>query len=271
MRSRRIDLATVIGLMLAWGALAVCLTLEGGDAAGLLNVPALVLVVFGTWGAALVGTSLRTVASLPAALRSALTSDTLDAVEVIAAMTKYARIARRHGVLGLEKAVSRVENQFIRKGLELVVDGTQSMTVREVLETEVATMRERHKAGEAIFTSMGGFSPTLGIIGTVLGLINMLTKLDEPSKMGHAIAAAFMATFYGVALANLLYLPIAAKMRSRTVHEVLTYEMVIEGILAIQAGENPRSVESRMLAYLPPSVRPAAAVAAQRREDSLAA
>jgi chemotaxis protein MotA len=265
------DFATIIGLVLAWGALAGCLLLEGGDATGLLNIPALVLVVFGTWGAALAGTNLKTARSLPSALKSALSPESLDAGKAIDAMTRYARIARRQGVLGLENASARIDNQFMRKGIELVVDGTPSVIVRDVLETEIAAMRERHKAGEAVFTSLGGFSPTLGIIGTVLGLINMLSKLNEPSKMGHAIAAAFVATFYGVVLANLLYLPMAAKLRSRTANEAMVYEMIIEGVLAIQSGENPRAVESRMLAFLPPKMRLGRKKPADYREDSMAA
>ncbi len=133
----------------------------------------------------------------------------------------------------------------MRKGIQLVVDGTPSVIVREILETEIVAMQERHKVGETIFTTLGGFSPTLGIIGTVMGLISMLAKLNEPGKMGHAIAAAFTATLYGVALANLAYLPIAAKLRTKTAEEVVAYEMIIEGVLSIQAGDNPRIVETR--------------------------
>jgi chemotaxis protein MotA len=146
------------------------------------------------------------------------------------------------------------------------VDGIPSAIVREILETEIATMQDRHKVRETVFTTLGGFSPTLGIIGTVMGLISMLAKLNEPGRMGHAIAAAFIATLYGVAFANLLYLPIASKLRARTADEVVIYEMIIEGLLSIQSGENPRMVEARMLAFLPPALR-AEREAAQSQAD----
>jgi len=249
------DLATVLGLLLAWGALLASLGLEGGSLKDLFNVPALVLVLFGTFGATVVGSSVKTVLSLPTILRNAWVKTTLDPAELITIMVGFARRARTEGILSLEEAASKLDNRFLRKGVELVVDGTPSVMVREILETEIVATQERHKVGESFFTTMGGFSPTLGIIGTVMGLISMLAKLNEPGKMGHAIAAAFTATFYGVALANLLYLPIAGKLKSRTAEEVVACEMIIEGILSIQAGDNPRIVETRMSAYLPPSMR----------------
>ncbi len=249
------DLATVFGLALAWGALFLSLGLEGGCITDLVNVPAFVLVIFGTIGASMVSTSIKTIASLPAIMRKAMVSSDVDLARVIEQVVAFARVARREGVLALEASARKIENKFLRKGIELVIDGTPSVIVREILETEVVAMQERHKIGETVFTTLGGFSPTLGIIGTVMGLINMLAKLNEPGKMGHAIAAAFVATLYGVALANLIYLPIAAKLRSKTSEEVVIYEMIIEGIMSIQSGDNPRIVETRMMAYLPPSLR----------------
>ncbi len=249
------DVATVIGLVLAWGAVSASLVLEGGSLKDMLNAPALVLVVFGTIGATITGTSIKALASVPAVIRSAVVSTDLNPVSVIDLMVGYARKARMEGILSLEAASSDIDNRFLRKGIELIVDGTPSVMVREILETEIVAMQERHKVGETIFTTAGGFAPTLGIIGTVMGLISMLAKLNEPGKMGHAIAAAFTATLYGVAMANLLYLPVAAKLRAKTAEEVVTCEMIIEGILSIQAGDNPRIVETRMAAYLPPNAR----------------
>ena len=249
------DLATVIGLILAWGAVLAALILEGGALSELFNLPAFLLVVFGTIGATLVSTSVRTIMSVPSVLRSTVRSNEIDLSENIDTVVDFARRARRDGVLALEEAAMRVDNKFLQKGIELVVDGNPSIVVREILETEVVAMQERHKVGETVFTTLGGFSPTLGIIGTVMGLISMLAKLSEPGKMGHAIAAAFIATLYGVAFANLLYLPIAGKLKSKTAAEVVAYEMIIEGVLSIQAGENPRMVETRMSAFLPPKLR----------------
>ncbi len=249
------DIATVAGLLLAWGALFTCLALEGGTIVDLINAPAFVLVVFGTIGATVVGSSMKTLGALPSIFRNALINKNLDAQSVIEKVVGFARVARRDGVLALEGPAANIENLFLRKGLELVVDGTPSVMVREFLETEIVAMQERHKIGETVFSTLGGFSPTLGIIGTVMGLISMLSKLSEPGRMGHAIAAAFIATLYGVAFANLIYLPIASKLRSKTAEEVIIYEMIIEGIMSIQAGDSPRIVETRMMAYLPPSLR----------------
>ncbi len=266
------DIATIIGLLLAWGALLACLILEGGNIAELFNLPALVLVVFGSFGATIIGSRMSTITSLPAIVKNALSAPNIQAEELIDHVVECARKARKQGVLALEDIARRIDNKFLRKGIELVVDGTPSIMVREILETEIDAMRERHKVGENVFTMLGGFSPTLGIIGTVMGLINMLARLSEPDKMGHAIAAAFTATLYGVALANLLFLPIAGKLKSRTAEESNAYEMVIEGILSIQAGENPRIVEMRMMAFLPPTIRAKRAAAMnERAEESIAA
>jgi len=249
------DLATVIGLLVAWGAVFGSLIIEGGKLSELVNVPAFVLVVFGTIGATVTGTSMKTLSSIPAIIGCALKGRSTDPADLIDTVVDFARTARREGVLALEAASQDVDNEFLRKGIMLVVDGTPSVMVREILETEVVGMQERHKLGETVFTSLGGFSPTLGIIGTVMGLINMLARLSEPGKMGHAIAAAFIATLYGVSLANLAYLPIAGKLKARTAEEVVCCEMIIEGVLSIQAGDNARIVETRMMAFLPPRVR----------------
>jgi chemotaxis protein MotA len=249
------DLATVLGLALAWGAVFLSLGLEGGSLKDLFNLPAFVLVVFGTIGATTIGSSMKTLVTIPSIVKNALISTNLNQAEVIDLMVGFAKIARREGVLALEEAAGKLNNRFLQKGIELVVDGTPSVMVREILETEIVAMQERHKVGETVFSTMGGFSPTLGIIGTVMGLISMLAKLNEPGNMGHAIAAAFVATLYGVAFANLLYIPIAGKLRSRTAEEVMAYEMIIEGVMSIQSGDNPRIVETRMMAYLPPALR----------------
>jgi chemotaxis protein MotA len=249
------DLATVLGLAIAWGALFLSLLLEGGKLSELVNVPAFVLVVFGTIGAAVTGTSMKTLMSIALVVRSSIKSNPTDQAGLIKTMVAFARKARREGVLALEAASQDVDSEFLRKGIMLIVDGTPSVMVREILETEVVGMQERHKLGETFFTSLGGFSPTLGIIGTVMGLINMLAKLSEPGKMGESIAAAFIATLYGVSFANLVYLPIAAKLKINTAEEVIACEMTIEGVLSIQAGDNARIVETRMMAFLPPKLR----------------
>jgi chemotaxis protein MotA len=249
------DLGTVVGLLVAWGALLTAFAMEGGHFGDLLQPSAFVLVVGGTIGATTISFSLKQMLGLPGIVRNAFFCKNIDLVGIINTMVEFARTARREGILVLEEAAKNLDNKFLQMGIQLVVDGTPSEMVREILETEISSMQERHKIGENIFATMGGFAPTLGIIGTVMGLIHMLSSLDEPGKMGPAIAAAFLATLYGVATANLIFLPIGAKLKARTAEEILAYDMMVEGILSIQAGDNPRIVQTKMMAYLPPKIR----------------
>lgn len=249
------DLATVIGLLVGWGAVFLCLILEGGSIGQLVNVAAAVVVFGGTAGATIISVSMDQLMALPSVLRKALFKHSSDQVELIKLMVEFARKARREGILSLEADTAGIENRFLKKGMQLIIDGTPSELVKEVLETEIVGMQERHKSGETVFVTAGGFAPTLGIIGTVMGLVNMLARLNEPGKMGHAIAAAFIATLYGVSVANLLFLPIGTKLKANTSEEVIAYEMILEGVLAIQAGLTPRMIEMKMVAFLPPKLR----------------
>ena len=249
------DLATVVGTVLAWVAVLAAFIMEGGRLGTLVHPSSAVLVIGGTLGATVITSPLSLSMQIPAILRNAMFAPRLDPADIIAKMVEFARTARSSGLLALEAEAKKVDNKFLQKGVELLVDGTPSETVREILDTEIAGMRERHKSGESLFSTMGGFAPTLGIIGTVMGLVHMLENLDKPGDMGPAIAAAFMATLYGVSIANLFFLPVGAKLKSRAGEEASTYEMIIEGILSIQAGDNPRIVELKMLSFLPPKER----------------
>lgn len=249
------DLATVIGLLVGWGAVFLCLMIEGGNLGELINVAAAVVVFGGTAGATIISVSMDQLMAVPSVMKKALFRHKNDQAELIRLMVEFARKARRDGILALEADAANIENRYLRKGMQLIIDGTPSELVKEVLETEIVAMQERHKSGETVFATAGGFAPTLGIIGTVMGLINMLARLNEPGKMGHAIAAAFIATLYGVSVANLLFLPIGSKLKANTTEEVIAYEMILEGVLAIQAGLTPRMIEMKMMAFLPPKLR----------------
>ncbi len=249
------DLATIIGLLVAWGAIVVALMMEGGQLKDLLIPSAFIIVVGGTLGATIVSFSFRQLLGLPSILKNAFCSRETDLRDIIDLMVDFARIARKQGILVLEDAARATDDKFLRTGIQLIVDGVPSEMVREILETEIVSLQERHKVGENIFSTMGGFAPTLGIIGTIMGLIHMLSSLDQPGKMGPAIASAFVATLYGVALANLVFLPISSKLKARTMEEIIAYDMMVEGILSIQAGDSPRMVEAKMLAFLPPKMR----------------
>ena len=249
------DMATILGLLLSWGALIGALMMEGGDIKALINVPAALLVFGGTLGAAIVSFRMNQITSVPGILAKAFTEKPQDVSEVIALMVKFAERARREGLLVLEKEVSAIDDPFLKRGIRLAVDGTDPELARDILSTEIHFLQIRHKVGENMFTTLGGFAPTLGIIGTVMGLIHMLANLSDPGKMGPLIAGAFIATLYGVSSANLIFLPIGNKLKARSAEEVVIREIMMEGILAIQSGDNPRIVEEKLKAFLAPQLR----------------
>jgi chemotaxis protein MotA len=249
------DLATLIGLGLAFGGVIVGFLLEGGELHALVSVSSMVIVFGGSLGATMIGSTMKTIMNVPRLMMIAITSSHLDELSAVQIIVDLARKARQNGILALETEIANVSNLFIRRAVQLVVDGTQPEQVRQILETELDAMRTRHKAGIEFFTAMGGFCPTLGVLGTVMGLVHMLESLDEPGAMGPAIAAAFIATFYGVGSANLLFLPIAGKLKHQSAHEIAVYEMAIEGILSLQAGDNPRVVSMKMRSFVNPDIR----------------
>ncbi|MBI3911648.1 MAG: flagellar motor protein [Armatimonadetes bacterium] len=249
------DLATIIGLIVAWAAVIVGLLLDGGSIGGLLHPSSAILVFGGSLGASMIGFSLQQTLKMPRATLCAFMQPRLGDVELVNRVVELAHKARREGILALESDAAALSNPFLRRGIQLVVDGMPSETVREILETEIEAMRSRHRTAEQFYSTMGGFAPTMGIIGTVLGLVHMLHRLDVPGKMGPAIAAAFTATLYGVSVANLLFLPLSTKLRSASQTEAEVYRMLIEGILSLQAGEHPQLVEARMAAFLSAGAR----------------
>jgi chemotaxis protein MotA len=249
------DLATLLGLVVGWASVGMGAILKGGKPEYYVSVPAFLLVFGGTVGATMVSYSLKQMLDLPRVTLHAFLHRPVDVLGTMNRLIRFADRARREGLLSLEGEIQERDDPFLAKGVRLVVDGTDSAVVREILDTEVELMEERHRVGESIYTTMAGFSPTLGIIGTVISLINMMMQLDDPSKLGHMLAAAFIATLYGVALANLVFLPLANKLRARSQEEVLLRQVVIEGVLAIQAGENPRVIEEKLRAFLPPALR----------------
>jgi len=258
------DLATVIGLVLAWGALLGALLMEGGELRVMINLPAALLVFGGTIGAAVISFRMNQIMEVPSILSIAFREKTLELPDVIRQLVRLAEKARRDGLLALEEESRRLHDPFLKRGLRLAIDGTDPELLRGVLETEIQLLQARHRAGESIFITLGGFAPTLGIIGTVMGLIHMLANLSDPGKMGPLIAGAFIATLYGVSSANLIFLPIANKLRMRSSEEALAREVMLEGILSIQAGDNPRLVEEKLKAYLAPRLRGQSALAGAR-------
>jgi chemotaxis protein MotA len=259
-----LDFATIIGLVLAFASLAISAYIGDVDVKIIFaRYEAFILVFGGTVGATLVSFPMRTfLRGISQGLRTAFTEPVYHEREVIATLVSFAEKARREGLLALENEAAALEDDFMRKGIQLVIDGRDTDIIRKILETEVLFVQERNAKAEAVFMTMGGYSPTLGIIGTVLGLIAMLKGLGELSgsgnvagKLGIATAQAFVATFFGIALANLLWIPLASKIKERAGQQLLMREIMIEGILSIQAGDNPRLLEEKLHAFLDPNER----------------
>jgi chemotaxis protein MotA len=252
------DKGTSIGLLVGVVALLGGAVVESGGIDilfALLNIPAFMIVVFGTFGATLVAFPLERVLSLPKIMGVAFRQPVAEGRQVVHTFVKLAERARREGLLALESNANEQEDPFMKKGLLLVVDGTDPELVRDILEGDIAAMAERHEARYGILETMGGFAPTMGIIGTVMGLINVLSHLDNPEGLGHSIAVAFIATLYGVATANIVWLPLGQRLKQRHKEEVTLRELMIEGVMAVQAGDNPRVVREKLELFLPPALR----------------
>jgi chemotaxis protein MotA len=247
------DLATIVGFVAGLVILMTVMILDGGSPVELISHPAaILLIVGGSLAATTISSPLREVLKLPKLIVLAITQNRFEPLEVIELITRMADKARREGLLALEDEAKKIKEPFLQKGIMMVVDGVDPHQVREILESSIRHMESRHKAGAGLFAAAGGFSPTFGIIGTVMGLISVLKQLDDPNKLAKSIASAFLATLWGLLMANLIYLPIASKLKARSEEEVQYRHMIMEGILAIQAGENPRIVREKLLAYLPP-------------------
>jgi len=246
---------TAIGIGLALFGLLVGAMMEGTKIAALINIPAMLIVFGGTLGVTIAGTSMDRIKAIPSLYKIAIAGDSPDLTERAALMVGFAEKARRDGLLALDDELGEVEDDFTRKGMQLVVDGTDPELVREVLDNEIDGMAARHHTAVGPFDKAGGFAPTMGILGTVMGLIHVLENLDKPETLGPSISGAFIATLFGVASANIVFLPVANRLKELSEEEVTLRTMTVEGILSIQSGENPRIVAEKLASFVPPSER----------------
>src|SRR5215207_2130380 len=254
------DKTTLPGFILAIVALLGGAMMEGTTPDKLIMLPAFIIVFGGTIGAAMISFPLPVTTSIPKYFTILVKEVHHDLPHVVDTFVNLADRARREGLLALEQEASSLE-PFARRGIQMVVDGSDPALVREILEADIDAMRERHKPGAGFFEAMGGFSPTMGIIGTVMGLVHVLENLSEPDKLGPLIASAFLATLYGIFFANAFFLPVASKLKVKSAEEAHLKQLVVEGVLAVQSGDNPRVVREKLDAYLPPSLRGSAASA----------
>jgi chemotaxis protein MotA len=247
------DPATIAGIGLAFGAIFTSMILEGGNPASIMLIPPIILVFGGTLGAAMAGGMLKDFLGIIGSFQRVLLGKAVASDALVDSIVKLAEKARREGLLALEDAMKEVENPFLKKGLQLAIDGTDSEELSAILEAEVDAKRKADKAAAKIFDGMGGYAPTIGIIGTVIGLVHVLENLSDPSKLGHLIAGAFVATLWGVLSANVMWLPMGSKLKRLSEIECGQMELVIAGIINIQAGANPRLVAQKLRSLLPPA------------------
>jgi chemotaxis protein MotA len=250
--------STAIGIGVAFAGLAAGALMEGASPTAFLNIPALLIVLGGTFGATFAGTNIEKIKLIPSLYKKAVGAEKPDMAAQLDLLVGFAERARREGLLALDEEVGLLDDRFTRKGLQLVVDGTDPELVREILDNEIDGMVARHQSAVSSFEKAGGFAPTMGILGTVMGLVHVLENLAAPSTLGPAISGAFIATLYGVGSANVIFLPTANKLKSLSAEEIELRSMTLEGILSIQAGDNPRVVADKLLSFIPPSDRLAA-------------
>lgn len=249
------DLATIIGLLIAFGGLIGGFLWEGGTL-GMLWVKTAALIVFGGLiGVTILSFTTAELKTIPYFCKLVFSDKKVDYLEVLNRLVETADKARREGLLSLESQLSEIDNKFLGRGLQLVIDGTDPDLTRNMLEMEIEAFENKEKVGYDFFMTAGGFAPTMGIIGTVMGLVNVLSNISQPDELAASIAVAFLATLYGISSANVVFIPFATKIKLKTSKSVLLMELILEGILSIQAGENPRVIKEKLMTFLPPESR----------------
>lgn len=259
------DITSLLGMVLGLGMLLSAFALEGGSMGMLLVETAAMIVLGGTFGATIVSYSLDELKKVPYFFKVIFTEKKIDYYVVMETLVETADKARREGLLSLESQLGEIDNEFLSRGLQLVIDGTDPELTRSMLEMEIESHENSQKVGVDIFMTMGGFGPTFGIVGTVMGMVVVLSNLSNPDELAHSIAVAFLATLYGIFSANMFWIPFATKIKVKAGREVLLMELVLEGILSIQAGENPRVIREKLLTFLPSDAKLKAAEQEQGR------
>jgi chemotaxis protein MotA len=245
-----VDKISIVGVIVAVIAILGGQVLEGGHASSLAQPTALLIVLGGTLGAVMLQSRFAVFKRGIVMFKWVWVPPAIDHAQLIKQVTNWSTVARREGLLALENSTNQVKDPFTRKGLQLLVDGAEPARLREVMEVEINTFEDQLRQGARIWDSAGGYSPTIGILGAVMGLIQVMENLTDPSKLGAGIAVAFVATIYGVGLANLLYLPIGNKLKAHIGRLVTEREMIVDGLVGIANGDNPRIIESRLRGYL---------------------
>ncbi len=250
------DIFLVIGIITGLSAVIVGMAVKGANVAVLLNPAAMIIIIIGTIAAVMNSFPKKDFLNIPRVLGVLFGERKhIDQSETINKIVEMAQLARKEGLMALEQSVQGMNDKFLQKGLGMVVDGIQPEYVKDVLSTELESMEERHRAGASIFSTAGGAAPTLGVLGAVIGLIGALGNLEDTEKLGHMIAAAFVATLYGIFIGYVLCHPFASRLKRKSHEEISNMRVILEGVLSIQAGENPKSIETKLISMLEPRER----------------
>ncbi|HUU27360.1 MAG TPA: MotA/TolQ/ExbB proton channel family protein [archaeon] len=248
------DLTTIIGLVSGFSIIFLSIQMSGGVAI-FINWPSVLITIGGTVAAVIINFPLNDLVGMMSVVKKTIFSKTLPITETIATLVSFAERARREGILALERHMEEIDDEFLAKGIQLAVDGTEPELMRNILATELDYLEKRHSSGQSIVVTTGALAPAFGMIGTLIGLVLMLSTMQDPSTIGPKMAVALITTFYGALIANLVCIPLAGKLKRRSEEEVLVKEMMIEGILSIQSGDNPRIVEQKLTSFISPKMR----------------
>lgn len=248
------DLTTVIGLIAGFSVILLGIT-QTGSLMSFFSVSSIMIVVGGTGSAVIINYPINELVGVIPVVKKTLFSKAQQVTETIATLVSFAERARREGILALERHMEEIEDEFLAKGIQLAVDGTEPELMRNILTTELDYLEKRHASGASIFATAGALAPAFGMIGTLIGLVLMLQTMSDPSTIGPQMAIALITTFYGALVANLVFIPLTGKLKRRSEEEVLVKEMMIEGILSIQSGDNPRIVEQKLTSFISPKMR----------------
>lgn len=246
----KLDIISIVGILMSIAAILGGQYLEGGHIGSLMQVTAFLIVMGGTFGACMLQFTLPVFLDGVKMLRWIVLTPVVSLENVIDQVISWGQAARRGGLLSLEPLMAELDDPFMRKGLQLLVDGAEPEKLREAMEVEMYAYDEHHRMAAKVWEAAGGYAPTVGILGAVMGLIHVMENLSDPSKLGSGIAVAFVATIYGVGSANLLFLPIANKLKAIIGKEMVKREMVMEGLVSIANGENPRIIETKLRGYI---------------------
>jgi len=247
-----VDIATIIGMVVAFGLVLFAI----GDAVtGFIDVASIAIVIGGTFGVFLVAYPMSNAIGVVKIILRTILNKPDSGNAIVTQLIELAQIVRKEGILALESRVGDIKHPFMSKGLQMAIDGQEPSEIENILYMEMDKIGERHMRGADMMTALGTFAPSMGMIGTLVGLVLMLANMEDPSSIGPSMAVALLTTFYGALMANIIFLPMASKLKTRSKEELLVHEVILSGIQSLVAGENPRVMEQKLLGYLPPKDR----------------